>query len=142
MDWLEVVGDINYWGVVLAVLSTFAVGMVWYAEGVFGKRWMKLSGLTKKDMENRDKVMKAMVSSLVGSVFTAVVLASLMFATVTDGWVDGAVFGAVVGVAFMMASQLTHDGFAQKDMMLTKINSLHDIVSTAVMGAIIGGVGF
>lgn len=141
MDWLDTFGNLNYWAVLAAIASTFVVGMIWYAESVFGKTWMKLEGLTKKQTENKEKMMKAMFSSLVGSILTAVVLAALMLATGTEGWIDGAVFGGIIGVAFMMASMLTHDGFGQKDMMLTKINGLHDVVSTAVVGAVLGGIG-
>ncbi len=142
MDWLEVIGDINYWGVILAIISTFVVGMIWYAESVFGKKWMKLAGLSKTEVENKDKMMKAMFHSTVASFFSAVVLASLMFATNTVGWVDGAVFGAVVGFGIAMSAMVTHDAFEQRHMWLTKVNGLHDGVSFAVMGAIIGGVGF
>ena len=65
-----------------------------------------------------------------------------MFSTGTDGWADGALFGAVVGLGFAMAAMVTHDSFEQRSLTLTRINGLHDIVSIAVMGAVIGAVGF
>ena len=49
MDWLAF-DSINWWGVLLATLSTFAVGFVWYAEGLFGKEWMGLVGITEMEM--------------------------------------------------------------------------------------------
>ncbi|MCB9823115.1 DUF1761 family protein, partial [Candidatus Nomurabacteria bacterium] len=36
--------DVNYVAVLLAALSSFAVGMVWYAKPVFGAKWMKMVG--------------------------------------------------------------------------------------------------
>lgn len=140
MEWLESFKDINYLGVLAAIASTFAVGMIWYAESVFGKKWMKLEGLKKKDLEDSKGMMRAMMHSTVASFFSAIVLAALMFSTSTEGVVDGAIFGAVVGFGVAMAAMVTHDAFSKKPTMLTKINGLHDVVSFAVMGAILGGI--
>jgi len=142
MDYFDVLGDINYIGVALAVVSTFVVGMVWYAESVFGKAWMKLAGLTKKQVENKEKMMKAMMHSFVASIITAVVLAGLMYELGIDDLWDGAVFGAIIGFGLAAASMVTHDAFEQRKMALTRINGLHDVLSFAVMAAIIAAVGF
>lgn len=141
MDWIEVVKDINYIGVLVAVVSTFGVGMFWYSESAFGKQWMKLSGLSKKDVEDKDSMKHAMLHSAIASFFSAVVLSSLMLATVTEGVVDGTIFGAVIGFGIAMSSLVTHDVFSRKPKMLTKINGLHDVVAFAVMGLIIGAFG-
>ena len=143
MEWIDAFKDINYIGVVAAVLSTFAVGMTWYSESVmFGKTWMKLEGLKKKDVENKDNMMRAMLHSTIASFFSAIVLAALMLATGTDGAVDGAVFGAIVGFGVAMSAMVTHDAFSLKPSKLTKINGMHDVVSFAVMGLLIGAIGF
>lgn len=142
MDWLETFKDINALGVLAAVVSTFAVGMTWYAESVFGKRWMKLEGLSKEDVEDKEGMMQAMLHSTIASVFSALVLAALMLATGTDGAVEGAIFGAIVGFGIAMSSLVTHDVFSKKPTQLTRINGLHDVVSFAVMGLFIGAVGF
>ena len=142
MEWIEALKNINYIAVLVAVLSTFAVGMSWYSTSVFGKRWMKELGIKEEDMNNKDGMMKAMTMSTVGSVLTAIVLAALMLNTGTNGWLSGALFGAIVATGFAVASMLTHDAFSLKSLVLTQINGAHDIVSFAVMGAIIGGFGF
>ena len=54
MEWVDAFKDVNYWVVLVAVLSTFAVGMAWYSETMFGKIWMKELGLKKKDLEDKD----------------------------------------------------------------------------------------
>jgi hypothetical protein len=38
----EMVPEINYWTVLLATLSSMAVGSIWYAPKVFGTRWASL----------------------------------------------------------------------------------------------------
>jgi len=142
MEWTDAFGDINYLAILGAVISTFPVGMIWYSESLFGKTWMKLEGLKKKDVENKDNMMRAMTSSTVASVVSAVALAVLMITTNTSGWVNGMIFGAFIGLGIAASAMVTHDAFSLKSAKLTKINAAHDVVSFAVMGAIIGAFGF
>ena len=142
MDWIEIFQEINYLAVLVAVASTFAVGMFWYSPGVFGRAWMKELGMKEKDMKNKEGMGRAMVHSGIASFFASSVVAALMFATVTDGAVDGAIFGAVIGFGIAMSSMVTHDVFSKVSDTLTRINGLHDIVKFAVIGAVIGGFGF
>ena len=46
---------INLMAVLLAALISYIIGWAWYSQSLFGKQWMKLTGVTQKDM---DKVMK------------------------------------------------------------------------------------
>ena len=41
--------EINYWAVVVAALSGFAVGALWYGP-LFGRQWMAASGVTETDV--------------------------------------------------------------------------------------------
>jgi hypothetical protein len=135
MDWLAF-DSINWWGVLLATLSTFAVGFVWYAEGLFGKEWMGLVGITEMEMGDPNPLIY--VFTMVGSLIAATGLALLMAATDTEGWGAGLVFGLVVGLVFRVTSHVMHNGFAMKSGRLTMIDGLHDVVQTGVMGLIIG----
>ena len=65
--------EINYIAVILATLSSMVVGSIWYAEKVFGARWMKLSGMTREDTQTG--FVKALVITLIVSFITALVLA-------------------------------------------------------------------
>ncbi|MFT4532332.1 MAG: sterol desaturase/sphingolipid hydroxylase (fatty acid hydroxylase superfamily) [Candidatus Saccharimonadales bacterium] len=141
MDWVETLKDVNYVAVLAAVAASFAVGMVWYSELAFGKTWMKLTGLKKKDVENKDKMMKGMMHTAISSLIKGAVLAALIMVVGIDGWAEGAVFGAVIGFGLVMTSAAMHDAFSHKPMLLTKINGLHDIVSFAAMAAVIAGIG-
>ena len=48
MDFIQVIAEINYWAVVVAALSAFVVGWMWYGP-LFGKSWMELNGFTDRD---------------------------------------------------------------------------------------------
>jgi len=143
MDWLEILGEINYLAVIAGVVSSFVVGMIWYSESMFGKTWMKEVGLKKKEIEKDKKGMQtAMFHSAVATFMSGSVMAALMYATDTVGVADGAIFGLVIGLGIAMASMVPIDGFAKRSMLLTRINGSQDVVKYVVIGAIIGGIGF
>jgi len=45
--------SINYIAVILATLSSMAVGAIWYTPRVFGKLWMRLTGVTPGNGRSR-----------------------------------------------------------------------------------------
>jgi len=67
--------EINYLAVLLAALSTMAVGAFWYTPAVFGNLWMKLAHV--KPDKNMSAGQSALMYGLafVGSLVTAYVLA-------------------------------------------------------------------
>ena len=42
---------INWWAVLIAGLSAFVVGGIWYSPGLFGNAWMKDSKLNEEDIK-------------------------------------------------------------------------------------------
>lgn len=41
--------EINYWAVLVVMVSSMIVGSVWYMPSVFGRRWAKLAGVDIAD---------------------------------------------------------------------------------------------
>ncbi len=97
--------------------------------------------MTREEADNTDGLGEVLLMTIIGSLLAAAFLAALMLATGTDGLVDGAIFGAIAGVALRYTSLVYHNGFARSPRMLTTIDGVHDIVSLALMGAIIGLIG-
>src|ERR1044071_6745406 len=46
----------NIWAVLVAALSTFLIGGLWYSPAVFGKAWMKENGFTEENMKGGNLV--------------------------------------------------------------------------------------
>lgn len=42
---------LNYWAILVAALSAFLVGGMWYSPAVFGKTWMKENGFSEADLK-------------------------------------------------------------------------------------------
>jgi hypothetical protein len=132
---------INWWGVLLAMLSTMAVGSIWYTPKVFGNRWMKLIGKKPKDLQAGGMVRPILITLLV-SLVTAYVLAHVSFLShdfFKNSWFQDATMTAFwVWLGFTATRFVTHDVFEHRPWKLTLMNVGHELVTFLVMGAIIG----
>lgn len=134
MDYLQ---DLNWIAVLVAAVAAFATGAVWYSQALFGKRWMKLAGLTDKDAKNANMLV-VMGISFVTVVVTAAALAVLFDVLALEGVVNGAVLGVLASVGFIVTNKKMHCLFEQKPYEYFVITALGDVVSLAVMGGVLG----
>lgn len=75
---MEVV-NVDVFSVIVAAIAAFAVGMVWYSPALFGKKWMKLMGVSEKDKSKmKDGMMGVMVKGFVVELIMAYVLAHVL----------------------------------------------------------------
>jgi uncharacterized membrane protein len=121
------------------------VGAIWYAKPVFGRRWMRLSGLTDDDMKTGAAL--PLIITFVVSFFTAAVLAGS--AAIAQHFYDGTSFlvtsvltAVILWIGFTAARMITHDLFDRRSSSLTVLNLAHELVTVVVMGLIIGAFGF
>ena len=138
MEFTEILGKLNWWAVLFATLSSFVVGFLWYDKRTFGKQWMKLVGLTEKQMNNSAGMTKTFTWTAIASLFSAVTLGYLMIALGITGLLEGLVFGATIGAVFRLGGHVIHNGFSQRPAALTAIDGGHDIIALSVAGALLG----
>ncbi|MBM7505937.1 DUF1761 domain-containing protein [Agromyces aurantiacus] len=133
------VPEINYWAVLLATLSSMAVGAIWYARPVFGTRWAKLA---RVDMDRGGNAVLPLVVTLLVSFISAWVLAGA--STISWHFYGGSYFmsalftALILWAGFTAARFITHDAFEGRPSTLTIINIAHELVTFVVMGIIIG----
>ena len=138
------VPEINWLAVLLAAVSSMVVGAIWYAKPVFGRRWMKLSGITDADTQKGAAV--ALILTFIVSFFTAAVLAGS--AAIAQHFYEGDFFlnvvltSIILWIGFTASRMLTHDLFDRRPGSLTALNLGHELVTVVVMGLIIGLFGF
>ncbi|GGK42542.1 hypothetical protein GCM10010124_39230 [Pilimelia terevasa] len=136
MEMFEAFGALNWLAVVLAALSHFAVGYLWYHQKVFGARWAELAGV---DTGSEGTALGVLFARLgVVALATAATLGALMIATGTGGVAGGFAFCAVVGLVLRAGAHVVHNGFARRPGALTLLDGAHDVLACAVMGAILG----
>jgi hypothetical protein len=132
--------EVNMWAVLLATLSSMAVGSVWYAKSVFGKTWMKLIKKNEKDLSSGASM--AIGGTLIASFITAYVLAHVAF--LSNNFFHNSFFQDTTTTAFWLwlgftaTRFVTHDLFEHRPVTLTLMNSAHELVTVMVMAVIIG----
>jgi Protein of unknown function (DUF1761) len=136
---------INWWAVLIAGLSAFVVGGIWYSPGLFGNAWMKDSKLNEEDIKKGNK----------GKIFGFTAIFSLVMAAnlamyLADGnakcpegcfqktdltW--GTIAGFLAGIWTFCAIAI-HSLFELKSWRHIFINGGYSLVALTLMGAIIG----
>lgn len=135
--------EINYWGVIVAMLSSLMVGSFWYAQAIFGKRWAKLA---KIDMsKDRGNMFKPIAITMVVSLITAYVLAHVAY--LTNQFFGHSFLQDSLTTAFWLwlgltaARFVTHDAFEGRPSQLTLINAGNEFFTVMLMGLVIGLFG-
>lgn len=135
--------EVNYWAVVLAMLSSMAVGSIWYAQRVFGNTWIKLTGIDMS--KTTGPVWRPIVITAVVSLITAYVLAHITY--LSNQFFGHSYLQDALSTAFWAwlgltaARFITHDVFESRPALLTLLNIGHEFVTIMVMGLIIGLCG-
>lgn len=125
----------NIWAVLVAAVSTFLIGGLWYAPPMFGKAWMRENGFTEESLSNRNML------KIFGLAFLLALIASVNLAMFLgkDTTVSlGALYGFLAGFGWVATFVGTHYLFERRSLTLFLINAGYSIVSLTVMGAIIG----
>jgi hypothetical protein len=136
---------INWLAVLVAGVSAFVVGGIWYSPGLFGKAWMKDNNFTEEQIKaggNKGKIFGFTF------IFSLVMAANLgMFLNPPTNCPEGCfpkvdlAFGATGGFLagiWTFCAIAIHSLFELKPWRLILINGFYSLVSLTLMGAIIG----
>jgi hypothetical protein len=126
--------NINYLAALVAALSSFVIGGVWYSPILFAKAWQREAGLT--DAQLRTQLGKTFTGAFVLSLIMALNLAAFLGQHAGIAWGSGA--GALAGIGWATASLAIVFLFERRSTMLIVIDGGYLAVSYTVMGAIIG----
>jgi len=136
---------INWLAVLVAGISAFVLGGVWYSPALFGKAWMKDSRLSEEQIKagNKGKIFGATaIFSLLMAVNLAMYLADSP-ANCPEGCAQrtdlawGTIAGFLTGIWTFCAIAI-HSLFELKSWRLILINGFYSLFSLTLMGAIIG----
>jgi hypothetical protein len=130
---------VNYVAVLVTAILGFLLGMLWYSKPLFGAQWMKLVGMTDKDMKkSKEKGMAGqMVAGFVTLLVMMYVLAWLVgMLGVTTFWA-GLVTGFWVWLGFLGTTQLGPTLWQGKPFTLYLLNTSHYLVILAINSGIL-----
>lgn len=125
---------LNIWAVIVAALSTFLIGGLWYSPAVFGKAWMRENGFTEESLKGGN------MARIFGLAFFLALIASInlaMFLGPEDRPAMGALWGFAAGFGWVATFVGTHYLFERKSFTLFLINAGYSVVALTLMGVIL-----
>jgi len=126
---------VNWLAVLVAGISAFVLGGVWYSPALFGKAWMTENNMTVDDVKRGNKG-KIFGWSFILSLVMAANLG--MFISTPDmNLSQGLMYGALTGVWIFCGIAIV-GLFEHKSARYIFINGGYMIVALTLMGAIIG----
>ena len=126
--------DLNYWAVLVAAVSGFLIGGIWYAPFLFGKAWMEDCGLKEDDLKSGG-------GKTFGISFIFSIVSSIFLALITQGHpglMSGIHIGLFISIGFIATAIGVNYMFERKPFRLFLINAGNQVVTYVVMGAILG----
>lgn len=130
--------NINLLAVFVSAVVSMIIGMFWYSV-LFGKAWMKLSGITQKDIGKAKKkgIGKSYLAGFIATFIMIYVLAHIIFYAQARTIAEGAIAGFWVWLGFIATVLLGGILWEGKPVKLYVLNVAHYLVVLAVSGAII-----
>lgn len=127
---------VNYAAVVMAAVLAMVTGSVWYSKALFGKQWMKLTGVT---LESAKKANMPMLygTMFVGVLVEAYVLAHFVHYAGAYSLINGIKTGVWAWLGFVLTTSVANSMFEGRPMKLLYINAGYALVNLMIMGAII-----
>ncbi len=127
---------INYLAVLVAALSTFILGGLWYSPMLFGKAWMRANNFTEADLQTFSKA-RMFGWSFVFSLVMALNLAMFLAGPTTNvTW--GMMAGGLAGLGWVAMAIGVIGVFENKSWTYIAINGGYMTLAFVIMGAIIG----
>jgi hypothetical protein len=126
--------ELNYWAILVAALSTFLIGGLWYSPTVFGKIWMRENGFTEEGLKGGN------MAKIFGLAFFLAIISAVnlaMFMGPEDKPEMGALWGFLAGFGWVATFVGTHYLFERRSFTLFLINAGYSVVALTIMGVII-----
>lgn len=129
------INSINWLAVLVAGISAFILGGVWYSPALFGNAWMKENSLSVDDIQRGNKA-KIFGWSFILALIMAANLAMFLAGPETD-FLWGMTAGLLAGIWVLCGTAIT-SLFEHRSLRYILINGGYHVVALAIMGAIIG----
>lgn len=127
---------VNYVALLVATVAGMIIGALWYSPLLFVKEWMKLIGKNEKECKENMPPQQLLIVA-VATFVAAYVLSFFMYYLGARDWMDGVKIGALAWLGFNAMLGWGEYTFAGWPTKLYVLNKAHQLVTLAVMGAVI-----
>jgi len=133
---------VNYWAVLLAAIVSMVIGFLWYSPWLFGKTWMKLSGLTDQKLKamKQKGMTTAYVLMFIGSLVSSLILAYIIAYAEVTTVLGGAAIGLMTWLGFVATTSLGMVLWEGKPVGLYLLNNGHSVVMAIITGGILAAL--
>ena len=130
--------NVNYLAVLVAAIASMVVGFLWYGP-LFGKQYMALMNFDKKKINEAKKkgMGKTYALTFLTSLIMSYVLALFIGYVDATNIIDGIILAFWLWIGFFATTQLGMVLWEGKPVKLYVLNTLHHLVSLAVMASIL-----
>ena len=132
----SILSNINWLAVLVAGAAYFMLGALWYSV-LFGKAWIKLSGVNVNDPNAKKGAGAIMFASFILMLVASIGLALLISKIGTYTWMTGAKTGLVAGVCFSVTGISISYLYEKRPMGLHLINGAYNTIGCIIAGIII-----
>ncbi len=132
--------EVNWIEIIAAAVAAMVLGFLWYGP-IFGKQWIKLSGMTEAKMNEAKKkgMTKSYAIMMVSALVMAYVLSMFIGNAGANTLTDGAMVGFLSWFGFAATIQLSKVLWGSDSWELYYLETGYYLVSLSLMGGIIGG---
>ena len=134
MDFQQSLESINYFAVVVAALSAFIIGGLWYSV-LFAKAWMAENGFDEETLKSSNMA-KIFGGAFIFSLIISFVL--VLFLGPERDAVMGATAGFMAGLFWVATAMGITYLFERKSLKLFLINAGYHVSTFTIMGLIVG----
>lgn len=132
MNFAEVIQNLNWLAIMVAAVSTFLIGGIWYS--VFEKPWMAANNSTHEDLKKRKMPLVFGLSFF----FSFIMSVNLAMFIGKEDLVYGTIAGFMTGFGWVAFSIGIISLFENRSFKYVLINGGYMVVSFTLMGAILG----
>ncbi len=132
MNFAEVIQNLNWLAIIIAALSTFIIGGIWYS--VFEKPWMGANNFTHEDLKKRKMPLVFGLSFF----FSFIMSVNLAMFIGKEDLAFGTIAGFMTGFGWVAFAIAIISLFENRPLKYVLINGGYMIVSFTLMGAILG----
>ena len=131
--------EANYLAIFVGAIINMIIGSLWFSPIMFGKTWMKLSGIMpgKNDKNMKSKMMKAYIGSFIVSLVMACVLSYFIILANATTFASGALIGLLAGIGFVVTSTASSYLFESKPFKLYLLTVGYYVISYVIIGGIL-----
>jgi hypothetical protein len=128
--------QVNYVALIVAAVTRFVIGGVWYSPALFGPAWHRLLGLSP-DI-TRPLAARACAIDFVAGFISAAALVVFARALGAQTAMAGALLGLAVWLGLVATTTFAQANYEQRPLRLFGINAGFQLVGFVAMGAILG----